>query len=117
MEFTAPVIEGEGRGKKIGFPTINLSVPNGFSLPPGVYAGRALVAGKWFKAALHWGPNQTFAAREATFEVHLIDFGGKLKQDLLRVQIGPYLRTGQKFASARDLAVQIALDIKRCRAL
>lgn len=117
MQFTARVKKGEGRGKKIGFPTVNLVVPPDFSLPAGVYSGQVLLGGEWIKAALHWGPNQTFAAREATFEAHLIDFAGNIEQDRLTVLIGPYLRPGRKFASAQDLARQIALDIERCRAL
>lgn len=36
--FTANVIKGKGRGKELGFPTINLAVPENFNLKPGIYA-------------------------------------------------------------------------------
>ena len=55
-----PVVHGQGRGNRLGYPTANLG-PMDTVLPKvGIYAGRGLVAGVAYPAAISIGPNPTF---------------------------------------------------------
>ena len=45
FQFKGTVIKGDQRGRTLGFPTLNLLLPNEMATPPdGVYANRACVS-------------------------------------------------------------------------
>jgi len=73
MLFSSRQIKGEGRGKKIGWPTINLIIPDDLVIDDGVYAAWVVIDHKTFKGALHYGPIPTFNEKEKTLEVYLLD--------------------------------------------
>ncbi|MEX0586600.1 MAG: bifunctional riboflavin kinase/FMN adenylyltransferase, partial [Pirellulales bacterium] len=73
------VTHGAGRGAKIGFPTANLEGIDTLLPAPGVYAGHAYPisptsAGECVPAAIHIGPNLTFAEHVLKVEAHLLGF-------------------------------------------
>ena len=71
MQYTisGKVIRGDGYGRKIGFPTVNLQT-NDKPLPEaGVYAGLGILEGKEYKAGIVIGPNDKI-------EAHFIDYTG-----------------------------------------
>lgn len=111
------VVRGDGRGRRIGFPTANLA---GFDpaklLPPaGVYAVRAVLRrGSWM-GALHLGPRPTFQGATPSVEVHLLGFEGDLYGEELRVDFIERIRGVTPFASARALAEQLRRDVARVR--
>lgn len=58
------VVPGDRRGRTLGVPTANIDLEAGTIFPgPGVYAGRVLVAGGWYRAAVNIGHNPTFAVK------------------------------------------------------
>ena len=63
---------GAGRGAKIGFPTANLDAVDTLVPGAGVYAGRGMVCGVTWPAAIHVGPIPTFGDHALKIEVHLI---------------------------------------------
>ena len=69
MKFTAKVITGSGRGKKIGYPTINLDlndVPE--ETKEGIYAGKTKVEDSEYLSAIHFGPRlSTMTQRHSKF--------------------------------------------------
>jgi riboflavin kinase/FMN adenylyltransferase len=107
------VVPGAGRGRGLGFPTANLLTPAGIQLPGrGVYAGRALLdEGSW-PAAVNVGINPTFGGEPLHVEAHLVGFDGDLIGKVLAVEFWRRLRDEERFDSARDLAVQIAEDVR-----
>ena len=108
------VVRGAGRGKGLGFPTANLLTPAGIQLPGrGVYAGRALLEEGSWPAAVNVGINPTFGREPIHVEAHLLDFDGDLLGRVLAVEFWQRLRDEQRFASAEDLAQQIAEDVGR----
>ncbi len=112
------VIHGEGRGEGLGFPTANLNISPGQSLPPdGVYAALAHVNGHTYPSMTNIGRNPTFGDKERSIEAYLLDYGGDLYGHELKVDFVARLRDEKKFASAGDLRKQVAEDVARGRAI
>ena len=109
MIFRAKVIAGEGRGKKIGFPTANLNKTD-LEIDFGVYLARARVGNQEFAGLLHFGPQKTFGAR-ITAELHLKDFSGDLYGKEVQVEIISKVREIKKFANINELKTQITQDL------
>jgi riboflavin kinase / FMN adenylyltransferase len=110
------VTPGAGRGRGLGFPTANLSVPPRMLLPmEGVYAGKAQAGGKSWVAAINIGTNPTFGAEPLHVEAFLLDFGGDLIGRPLAVEFWERLRDEVRFDSPDDLSRQIKDDVERTR--
>jgi riboflavin kinase/FMN adenylyltransferase len=106
------VVEGEKRGSAIGFPTANLAVPADLSIPSrGVYAARAEIGGKIYKAAVNIGNKPTFHVDyPICVEAHLVDFNGNLYGHQVRLFFLHKIRDEKKFNGAEELMAQIARD-------
>jgi riboflavin kinase/FMN adenylyltransferase len=111
------VIRGDGRGRKLGFPTANLFVPMNGKLipPPGVYAVRGCLKQGVFDGAIHIGPRPTFTGSQPTIELHLLDFGGDIYGEELRVEFVRRLRDVRPFDSASALVEQLKMDVEAAR--
>jgi riboflavin kinase/FMN adenylyltransferase len=108
------VVRGDCMGRELGFPTANID-PTGLVLPPrGVYAVRALAAGKTYRAVLNIGYRPTLQnpKPELRVEAHLLGFSGGLYGEELEVTFVEKLREEKKFASLRQLKLQISRDIR-----
>lgn len=119
-EITGIVAQGEGRGRKIGYPTANLALEDPRKLVPkrGVYATKVIGPdGDTYGGMMNIGRRPTFDEMEVTVEVHLFDFEGDLYGDPLSVQFLQRLRDEQKFDSLDALAVQLSEDERHCRTI
>ncbi len=107
------VVHGHGRGKKLGFPTINIKPghPNKLIPGAGVYAGEVIVNNKLYPAAVFVGERQTFNETKRVIEAHLINFQGRLYGKKAVVFFKKFIRAEKKFDSAEALAQQIKKDI------
>lgn len=113
---TGTVVPGDGRGRKLGFPTANLSVHDDKLIPAeGIHACYATVPAGRFMGALHIGPRPTFQGVGAAVEVHLIDFEDELYGREVRLELVERLRPVAAFASAAELAEQMRVDVSRVR--
>ena len=110
------VVRGDGRGRQLGFPTANLRVDPAMDPPRGVFAARVEQAGVQVSAVANIGTRPTFAGREVSVEVHLLDFEGDLYDQRLRVTLGRRLRGERCFRTVEELRRQIAGDIREARA-
>lgn len=119
FELPGRVVEGEGRGSRIGIPTANLDVPLGLVLPArGVYAVRvAMPDGAPRDGVANIGVRPTFGGSRQTFEVHLIDGAGDLYGTELSVSFVGRIRDEQRFGSVEELVAQIRQDIREARRL
>ncbi|MDO9028723.1 MAG: riboflavin kinase [Candidatus Roizmanbacteria bacterium] len=126
MKFESIHIKGKGRGKPMGFPTINLKIPANFILKDGIYAAKVNIENKVFVGALHYGPVPTFKEQEKSLEVYLIGLNDykltnyrlmNLDEKIIKVEIVKYLREIIKFNSKKELIKQIDEDVKEIQKL
>ncbi|GAB4514160.1 MAG: bifunctional riboflavin kinase/FAD synthetase [Roseibium sp.] len=114
--FEAEVRHGDKRGRDLGYPTANLTLPADCPLRHGIYAVRVRTGGQWHDGVASYGRRPTFDNGAALFEVHLFDFSGDLYGAELRVHLVSYLRGEEKFDSAEALIAQMDLDAAEARA-
>lgn len=111
------VVQGDQRGRTIGFPTANIMM--GAYLRPafGVYAARVTVAGEAAprNAVLNLGRRPTIGTEDVRLEVHLLDFDGDLYGKELSVDFYGFIRPEQKFDGLDALKAQIAEDADGAR--
>ena len=114
------VVEGDRRGRTLGFPTINLAPENEVIPGLGVYAGhvRLLAAsgagadGARLAAVANVGRRPTFKENDPPLaEAHLLDFEGDLYGRRVELTFERRLRAEQRFASVDALREQIARDV------
>ena len=109
------VVEGDRRGRELGFPTANI-VPDDELVHPGhgVYAGFA----NGRPAAIHVGVRPMFeTGRGLLVEPHLIDFDGDLYGQTLRLAFIARLRGEKRFPSVEDLIAAMNRDVEQAREL
>jgi riboflavin kinase/FMN adenylyltransferase len=106
------VVHGDGRGRELGFPTANVTLPRGIKLPAyGVYAVRALCRGVAHNAVANLGLRPTIGAQhQPKLEVHLFDYAGDLYGARMEVQFISHIRPEQKFDSLPTLVNQMHRD-------
>jgi riboflavin kinase/FMN adenylyltransferase len=119
-EMSGRVVQGDRRGRTIGFPTANLD-PEAV-LPPldGVYAVRVRErgddSGTLYDGVANLGTRPTFAAGRS-LEVHLFDFDRDIYGSELRVGFVARVRAEQRFDGLSELRAQIARDCDTARAM
>ena len=111
------IIHGFGRGKELGFPTMNLDL-SAFPFSYGVYAVRMRVQGGEFGGVLHFGPQATFGGQKDWIEVYLFDYDDSSREsDAIELQVLDHLRPTVKFSSKEELIRQMEEDSARAREL
>jgi riboflavin kinase / FMN adenylyltransferase len=118
-EVRGVVARGDKRGRELGFPTANVSVPGDVLLPAdGIYAGwYERPSGEVHPTAISLGRRPTFyaEAHASLLEAHLLDFSGGLYDEHARVRFVSWLRGEIKFASVDELVAQIDRDVVDAR--
>jgi riboflavin kinase/FMN adenylyltransferase len=120
------VVEGDRRGREIGFPTANLAAENEVLPSAGVYAGHMRMLGaessetSETRASLpvvtNVGLRPTFDdERGVMAEAHVIDFEGDLYGRKVEVSFEFRLRAERKFPGPDALREQIARDVEDAR--
>lgn len=113
------VVQGDGRGSTIGFPTANLEVTSAAFPPLGVYAVTASVdGGEPLPAVMNYGLRPTFRQDEshAVFEVHVLDHPGlELYGRPMEVELHRFLRREKRFDDPAELVAQIGRDAEQAR--
>jgi riboflavin kinase/FMN adenylyltransferase len=118
------VVEGDRRGRTIGFPTVNLAPENEVLPATGVYAGRLRVlrderAEKEDErpAVVNVGRRPTFkdAAAPVLAEAHVIDWSGDLYGRRVELSFLHHLREERRFPDVAALRSQIEADRDEAR--
>lgn len=120
FSIQGPVVHGDHRGRKLGFPTANIETPPTQLLPAdGVYACRVQIAeeGTWLPAVTNIGVRPTFGVLNRTVEAHLLNWDGDLYGQALRVAFVARLRGEQRFPGIEALLAQIRQDVEQAQAL
>jgi riboflavin kinase/FMN adenylyltransferase len=110
------VVEGDHRGRALGYPTANLTFDYLPAMPPlGIYTGRVAVPERSVAAGhpglVSIGVRPTFHdGGQVLVEVHLLDFDGDLYGAALELELYDRLREERRFASADELVAQMHRD-------
>jgi riboflavin kinase/FMN adenylyltransferase len=113
------VVRGEQLGKKIGFPTANLSAHSEQFPPNGVYFAQAKLNGIIYPGLVNLGCRPTVSSDKAerVLEIYLLDFDHDIYGKDIEVRFVRYLRPEQKFENLDALIRQIELDVRQARKL
>lgn len=107
------VIDGEKRGRTIGFPTANIKLTDEYIVPMlGVYAVRIKVGNTWYNGVCNIGYKPTFNddVNNTTIEVHILDFNSQIYGEKVIVEWHVRLRSEKKFNNVQELIAQIGKD-------
>lgn len=119
FEIEGRVIEGDKRGRTIGFPTANMELGEIVRPALGVYAVRAGIENGadvvWHDAVANLGYRPTFGGTDVVLETHLFDFDGDLYGKYLRIALIERLREEKTFDGIEGLKAQIAADCVHAR--
>lgn len=112
------VIEGDKRGRELGFPTANI-LPEGCMIPgPGVYAAWVTLAdGRRKAGAVNVGVRPTFEGDRVVVEAHILDFEGDLYGSEIFVEFVGYIRPETRFPGPKQLKLQIRRDVIEAKRL
>ena len=111
-----PVVQGDQRGRTIGFPTANIAVDELHVVPAnGVYVCQAQVDSETYGAVTNIGVRPTFDGTHRTVEAYLLDFVGDIYGETLRLQFLHRLRGEKKFNGIAELVGQINRDTAAAR--
>ena len=118
--FSLPgvVVDGDKRGRALGFPTANLRVDEELAIPAnGVYVCQARLASGVYPAVTSIGVRPTFESQgnKLTIEAYLMDFSGDLYGQTLRLDFIARLRPELKFTDVEALRAQIEQDVEAAR--
>ncbi len=112
FSFEAEVIEGDKRGRTIGFPTANQKYPkNLVKLRFGVYKTKIELENKVYFGITDIGIRPTYELDYTISETYIKNFSGDLYGKTVRVTPLEYLREEKKFSSLKELEEQIKKDI------
>ncbi len=121
FELEGTVVEGDKRGRQIGFPTANLSIPEEMLLPrDGVYAcWYYRPDGSRYMAAVNIGLRPTFQTNDSKsiLEAHLIGFDGDLYGESGQIEFVEYLREERQFDGVDALTTQLKSDVQASQSL
>lgn len=106
------VVEGARRGRLLGFPTANVTVPGVRKLlpPEGVYAVRVQTPQGSYDGMLNLGPRPTFGDSVTVLEAHLFDADIDLYGSRVRIDFISRLRDTQRFSGIEALKAQLQQD-------
>ena len=110
---------GDKLGKKLGYPTANLSAHSEQFPPNGVYLVEARIQGVFYHGVVNLGYRPTISSgkSERVLEIYLLDFDRDIYGENVEVRFVRYLRPERKFDSLEALVGQIELDVRQAREL
>ena len=108
------VVKGKRLGRRLGFPTANVS-SGSYSVPlQGIYAAYVALRKKLFLAAVFVNKKQ--AKKPAVIEAHLIGFHKNILGEIITIIFLEYLRKARIFRSPAPLCYAIQKDIRHISA-
>jgi len=109
------VIKGKKRGRKIGFPTCNMSL-NSYVVPKlGVYAVKVITKKFNKNGVANIGYRPTFNGQSLLLETNIFGINENLYNKVINVSFKKFIRPEKKFKNFEHLKKQIKIDIKRAK--
>jgi riboflavin kinase/FMN adenylyltransferase len=116
--LSGTVIRGARRGRNLGYPTVNLALPDRRKLlpPDGVYAVRLEWAAGVAGAMMHQGPRPTFGETDRSLEAHVFDTDLDLYDQEVKLSWIARLRDVVRFPTPAALKQQLDKDFAAAHA-
>ncbi len=111
------VIEGDKRGRTLGYPTANLAIPPEKALPQGVFAAWVDIAEGRFMGMVNVGQRPTFKTKPPALEVNLFDVNLDLYGREVVVHFVAFVRSQRAFSGIDTLKAQLVADEDAIRAI
>ncbi len=113
--FDGCVVQGDQRGRELGYPTANTRTPEGFQLSQGVYAVRARIGERLFDGVAAYG-KPMFDNQRPPFETHLFDFDEDIYGQTISVALIEHIRGQEVFSGLDELIAAMDRDSRKARA-
>ena len=117
MIMTGTVEHGKQLGRRLGFPTANLSVDGQVASENGVYAAAIWLEEEALprRCMVNQGVHPTAPEGKPTVEAHLLDYAGDLYGRRVRLEYLHFLRPECRFDGLEALRAQLARDLAATR--
>ncbi len=110
------VVAGQGQGRRLACPTVNIDPGEQIVPADGVYAGRGELGGREYVAAISIGNKPTFGpAAKRVVEAHLLDAQGDFYEQTITLRFVRWMRDQQRFEGPQALKAQMTKDIQHVR--
>ncbi len=110
--FIGTVIKGSSRGRKLGFPTANISLNDRYVIPKiGVYKTFTHVDNRRFLSLTNIGYNPTFNEKELKIETYILDFNKDIYGSIIKIEFVEFIRDDIKFNTVEELKNQMNKDL------
>ena len=105
------IIRGDGRGKDLGFPTVNIKTSGELVPPAGVYATDIIINSVKYPSVTYIGTRPTITSdKEMRVETNIFDFNKDVYGEFAQVFFKKRIRGEMKFSSIKELKSQMAID-------
>lgn len=113
ITISGEVINGEKRGRKIGFPTANIELESSYnSLTNGVYSAEIEIHNRIYKGIANIGTHPTVGSSPVKLlEVNIFDFSEDIYGEKISVTLTNFIRCERTFSGLEELKEQIKKDI------
>jgi riboflavin kinase/FMN adenylyltransferase len=112
--FSGTVIEGDKRGRELGYPTANMAVPQTFGLAQGIYAVKIRLDGQLFDGVAAYG-KPMFDNSRPPFETFIFDFDRTIYGKTLEIALLGFIRGQMTFDGLTPLIEQMDKDSAKAR--
>ena len=110
------VVHGDNRGKKLGFPTVNIRLDRYLAPVTGIFSGRIRgVGNKILDTVIYVGSKPVYNGKQTVLEAHILDFDGDLYGRFLEVEFHIKLREDDHISNENEMLKQIKIDIEQTR--
>jgi riboflavin kinase/FMN adenylyltransferase len=111
------VVDGNRRGRGLGFPTANIASRTEVIPSDGIYATLFHIGQERWLSVSSIGVNPTFGAGPRTLESFILDFDRDIYGESIRVAFLKKIREEEKFADVASLIARIKDDVRRAHAV
>ena len=111
------VVEGNRRGRELGFPTANIAARTEVLPSDGIYATLFHIDTRVLLSVSSIGRNPTFGPGPRTVESFIIDFDEPIYGKTVRLSFIKRIRDEVKFSSIPELIAQIRSDVQSAEAI
>lgn len=114
FSYKLEVVDGDKRGRLLGFPTINQFFPENFVTPRfGVYASKVKLGGLWYPAVTNIGIRPTVDTQRWRSETSILGFSGDLYGEKIEVFLLDFMRDERKCSGLSELSKTIRADAEK----